>query len=211
MKKMLLIVAIVLYSGTINAQEFVEFGAKAGVNIATLSVNGPWEISNKTGFNLGLIAEIYLVKNFSFQPELLYSTQGYKAELSELGTGNAEETYKLEYVNLPVLAKYYFIPGLSLEVGPQIGFLIKGEREYEIHVDAEHSGTVVHNGTVDLKDETKVIDFAVVGGLAYELPMGLFFSGRYNLGVSNILKEFEERLERESKNRVLQLSVGYKF
>ncbi|WP_408583014.1 outer membrane beta-barrel protein, partial [Myroides odoratimimus] len=53
----------------------------------------------------------------------------------------------------------------------------------------------------------KSFDFGVNFGAGYELPMGVFFDARYNVGLSKVNKEGSEA----SKNGVFQLSVGYKF
>ena len=208
--KKLIFAVVFLVAGAVNAQQ-PDFGAKAGVNFATLDSDGPFEMSGQTGFHFGLVAELKFSEKFSFQPEVLYSIQGANAEFSMEGFGSAEETLRLDYVNIPLMAKFYMIPGLSLEVGPQIGVLVKAESEYEYSFGEETEA-----GTGDIKDETKAIDFALAGGLAYEFPMGIFVSGRYNLGLSNVADsseelgdEFEEDFK--WKNNVIQLSLGYKF
>ncbi|WP_304038414.1 outer membrane beta-barrel protein [Mesonia mobilis] len=89
-----------------NAQEF---GVKAGVNLANLNTDG--DIDGKTSFYLGAVAEFGLSESFALQPELVYSMQG------------ADEL-DLSYINIPVLAKYYLVEGLAVEVGPQFGFVV---------------------------------------------------------------------------------------
>ena len=96
------------------------------------------------------------------------------------------------------MAKYYVAEGLSLEAGPQIGFLIKAE--------------VKDNDTplsVDVKDSFKSIDFGFNIGAGYKLESGLNFGLRYNLGLSDISNSDNE--DAKWKNRVLQFSVGYTF
>lgn len=207
--KKILFAAVLFVATTINAQE-LKFGAKAGVNLATLSDDSPIDISGRTGFHLGFITEIRFSEKFSFQPEVLYSSQGAKTELSVTGLGSSEEDIKLDYVNIPLIAKYYFIPGLALEVGPQVGLLVKAEREFK----NDFTGELV-SGTEDIEEDTKSMDYGVAAGLSYELPWGVFLSGRYNFGLSKVVEDFNDprdfRKYLEWKNRVIQLSVGYKF
>ncbi len=40
------------------------------------------------------------------------------------------------YINLPVLAKYYIFEDFSIEAGPQIGFLLNAEHEVEGDYDS---------------------------------------------------------------------------
>lgn len=41
-----------------------------------------------------------------------------------------------------------------------------------------------------MKDYYKSVDFGVGLGLAYDLPMGLFFNARYNLGLSKVQEDY---------------------
>ena len=65
-----------------------------------------------------------MVDEFSFQAVLLYSAQGAKSDYSEtLNDVTFRYTsVKLEYIHVPLLAKFYIVEGLSLEAGPQVGF-----------------------------------------------------------------------------------------
>ena len=94
------------------------------------------------------------------------------------------------------MAKYYVAEGLSLEAGPQIGFLIKAE-----------SGA--DDVSVDVKDAFKSIDFGFNFGAGYKLESGLNFAARYNLGLSDISDDDDS--DSNVKNGVFQLSVGYTF
>ncbi|MDH3708933.1 MAG: PorT family protein [Cyclobacteriaceae bacterium] len=171
----------------VKAQD-IKFGAKAGVNLATLQPDLP-DPANKTGFHLGGMAEIPLMDMLSLQPELLYSAQGVKDESDD------DEVVRLNYLTVPVLAKYYVIDGLSIEAGPQFGFLLTAEFE--------------DNGeTDDIKDNTKSVDVGLAIGAGYKLENGLNFCLRYYLGSDiNDIGEDPEKF----KNRVFQISVGYFF
>ena len=93
------------------------------------------------------------------------------------------------------MAKYYATEALSIEVGPQVGFLINSEEEFE-------------GETFDTKDITSNVDFGLNFGLGYKLASGLNFSARYNLGLSNV---DDSDFDVEIKNSVFQFSVGYFF
>ncbi len=198
MKKSLIIIAIVLFGFTnVNAQD-VNFGAKAGVNFASITGDETDDLDMRTSLHVGVVAEIVISDKFSFQPELLYSAQG--AKYKETGD---EETYKLDYLNLPLMAKFYVGEGFSLEAGPQIGFLLSAE------VDWEEDGD---SGSVDIKDEVKGIDFGINFGVGYKTESGLNFGARYNLGLADLSDS--EMLEADSfkwHNGVIQVSVGYFF
>lgn len=183
MKKIILtIMALASFSFAAQAQTpDLKLGAKAGVNFANLSNS---EGDMKTGFHVGVLAEIFINEKFSVQPELLYSAQGtaFKQEGIEL-------KLNMDYINIPIMAKYYVMDGLNIQAGPQVGFLVKSEL-----------------GDLDSKDSTQSVDFGINLGAGYELPMGVFFDARYNLGLTKTNKE-----DKDYKNGVIQVSVGYKF
>ena len=183
---------------SINAQ--IKFGAKAGVNFSDITGEKVDSFEGRTSFHFGAVAEIEISEKFSFQPELIYSSQG--SEYSEDFEGEKfEGTVKVDYLNIPLMGKYYIMEGLSIEAGPQIGFLLSAKDDYD-------------GGEDDIKDLLKSTDFGVNFGLGYTLDNGLFFSARYNLGLTDNLDvdggEFEAE-GAEYKNSVVQLSVGYFF
>lgn len=163
----------------------LKLGAKAGVNFANLSNS---EGDMKTGFHVGVLAEIFINEKFSVQPEVLYSAQGTKYK-----EGGVEVKANMDYINVPIMAKYYLMDGLNIQAGPQVGFLVKSEL-----------------GDIDSKDAYQSVDFGLNLGAGYELPMGVFFDARYNLGLSKVNKESDSGMK-DIKNSVIQVSVGYKF
>lgn len=209
MKKVLFAAIAVMAFGAVNAQE-IKFGAKAGLNIATL--NGDVEDAKSLiGAHLGAFAEIKITDKFAFQPELLYSMQGAKSEYSESGSGfssNYEEKYKFGYLNLPLMAKYFATEKLFIEAGPQIGFLMSAKYEFK-ETETFMGDTVTFSGEDDIKDNLKSIDFGFNFGFGYEFTQNVFASARYNVGLSDI--NDQEGSDAKIQNGVLQFSVGYKF
>ncbi|WP_346883610.1 porin family protein [uncultured Algibacter sp.] len=184
MKKLLLVTAITIFgAATVNAQD-VKFGIKGGLNFATITGDNTSKDQIITAFNFGAMAEIKISEKFSFQPEVLYSGQGYDTGI------DSEGIIALNYLNIPLIAKYYVTKRLSLEAGPQIGFLLSTK-----------------GGTQDYKDLFKTTDFGVNFGLGYKLDNGLNFGARYVLGLSNI----NDVGGMTNKNSVLQFTVGYFF
>src|SRR5690606_25716845 len=143
---------------------------------------------SRTGLHIGALAEFKLTEQFAIQPELLYSMQGAKEE----DFGEEYDT-NLDYLNIPIMAKYYITENLTVEAGPQIGFLMSAESDGE-----------------DIKDGMNSMDFGINGGVGYQLPMGLFFQARYYAGLSNTY-DGEGSDDFKMPNNVFQLSVGYKF
>ena len=206
MKKLMFFIAIaVLCFVNLNAQE-VKFGVKAGLNLASISRDDTEDLDGRTSFHIGGVVEIKITDKFSFQPELLYSAQGAKSTYEDQFEKD-EITIKLDYINLPLMAKYYVAEGFSIEAGPQIGFLMNSEADYD-YIDKEDS-EFSESGSLDLKDVTKDIDFGFNFGVGYKMENGLNFGARYNLGLSNINDDPD--YSDKNQNSVIQISVGFFF
>jgi opacity protein-like surface antigen len=191
MKRIILSIALFAFGFT-NAQE-TKFGAKLGMNISNITSEG-LSTSSLVGGHLGGFAEVEISDKFKIQPELLFSMQGAKVEDSKT---------KLNYINLPVLAKYYVVDKLAVIAGPQVGFLMSAKETFE-------------SESLDAKDFYKTISLSFNIGASYDLTDNIFIDARYNLGLSNIAKEitdeeFDETITPKIKNNVIQFAVGYKF
>lgn len=193
MKKTIILLIALCSILAANAQkskreEGIKIGIKGGLNVANL-MGDVEDVAIRTSINIGMVAEIIVNDKFSIQPELLYSGQGASNTFD--GGGRT----KLDYVLIPVLAKFPIASGLSVEAGPQVGFLVSAK-----YKDNESNETV--------KDAYKTIDFGLDAGLEYELKSGVFFQGRYNLGLTDINKTDDNR---RISNGVIQLSIGILF
>lgn len=193
MKKLMTLVTVIGMIMVAQAQQDIRFGVKGGLNIASIYGEDVDNSESRTSFHIGALSEIPLSEKFSFQPEILYSSQGIK-ENDE----NAE--LKLNYLNIPLMMKYYVVENLSLEAGPQFGILLSADAKVE------------GEGEEDVKELFRDFDYGVNFGLGYKLEGGLNFGLRYNLGLSKIL-DFELFFGEENKayNGVFQLSIGYLF
>jgi hypothetical protein len=192
MKKMLLLIVATISIVFANAQ--IQFGLKANYNLAGVMQSGPEPengLKSKSGFSGGALALIPISAPFYLQPEIVYSGQG--TDISDNGF-NASLNYN--YLNIPVLAKYQSDMGLFGETGPQVGFLLSANAKGE-------------GQTVDMKDQTQSVDFSWAFGVGYKLhDMGLGFDIRYNLGLTNTLKDGGGE---SVKNSVFQFGVFYLF
>ena len=189
MKKVFL--SFLLAASFAGASAQVQFGVKAGANIANMIGDDAGDAKSKFGFNAGAFVEIPVAEQFSVKPELVYSLQGAKAEIDEL---DEDVKTNLSYLNIPILAKYNISEGFFAETGPQIGFLMSAKAK-------------AGDEDTDIKDAFKSTDFAWALGVGYELAQGLGFNARYNLGLSKIGEEGDAKV----KNGVFQFGVFYKF
>jgi hypothetical protein len=178
MKKAIVFLIAVLGFNSLSAQT-LKFGLKAGANFATLEGNNV-ESSTYSSFHFGALLEVKLLENFSLQPELVYSSQGTKIDEA------AFDDINYNYITVPVLAKFYLTKNkLSFEAGPQFSFLV--------------------NENVQAQFEGETFDFALAGGLGYNITEHFLIQARYVAGLT------EASRAAEVKNRTLQLSLGYRF
>ena len=190
MKKIVFTI-ILAFIGIAHLSAQKSFGIKAGLNVASINGDNTEDFSSRTSFTGGLFAEFPTSEKIAFQLELLYSEQGAKYSVLE-----SDETLKLNYLNIPLMFKYYATEGFSIQAGPQIGFLLSAK------VD-----------DTNVKDFMTNVDFGLNFGLGYKLKNGLSFDARYNLGLTNIWETYYygEDAVINNKNRVWQITLGYAF
>lgn len=163
-----------------------DFGVKGGLSIPSLTGDVNDNVKSRVAFHAGLFAEVSFSDMFSIQPELLYSSQGYKF-VDDKGIN--------DYLNVPIMGKFYPIEGFHIEMGPQFGFLLSAKEKGK-------------SRTQDVKEGYKTFDFGLNFGTGYKLTdYNLLFGVRYNLGLTNVLKDNSSKI----KNGVFQISVGYLF
>lgn len=208
MKKILFTTVAIMALGLMNAQE-VKYGAKVGLNLS--NVTGDIEdTKNKTGLLIGGYAEIKVTDKFSVQPEISYSAQGTKAEDSYsdmYGSITIDLTQKLNYLNVPVMAKYYVDKKFYLEAGPQIGFLLSAEQK-AVAKGIYYGESVYETETVDNKSSLNSTDFGINIGLGFNFTDKIGANLRYTSGLSDIDKEDNNS---EIYNSNIGISISYNF
>ena len=176
-------------------QAALSLGLKGGLNFANINTSNIGSAyASRTGYHVGAFVLVKFAK-FGIQPEIIYSQQGSSVQFS----GPNVDT-NLSYLNIPVIAKLYLVGGFNLQVGPQFGFLMSA------------TGPVLSSGgsvtTGDIKSSLTGSDISIGIGAGVDLPFGLNFDARYNLGVSDVNNQAGSAA---AKNQVFQFSVGYKL
>lgn len=187
MKRILCVLAVLgvaMLAGTAAAQTgLVGKGFKAGLAMSTFTGddNKMDDLSpdSRMGLGFGGFLTFGLGPNFALQPEVLYMMKGAKYE-----EGDAKLTYKLNYLDIPVLFKYRFPTAgntrPNLFAGPVLGFKMSADATYEEDGDEE---------TEDVSDMLKSTDFGLTigGGLDFAMASTtITFDVRYTMGMSDI-------------------------
>ena len=122
----------------------------------------------------------------------MYSRQGYKGKTyttNVLGqtVSVKGKDWKPSYLNIPMMANVYVVPGLAVKLGIQPGFMVDKD-------DASDVNT---------------FDLSIPVGLSYEYN-NFVLDGRYNWGVTKINKNSVKGAD-DTRNSVFQITLGYKF
>jgi len=181
------------------SQASVALGLKGGLNFSKIDPSaGTSNIDNATGFHAGIFG-LVKVAMIGVQPEIIFSKQG---STFQVDTENYEANF--DYINVPILLKFYLPLGLNIQAGPQFGFLTVA--------DLKNTAT-----STTSPDDVKGLfsdksDMAVAIGAGWDLPFGLTVDARYNIGLSDMsFTPNGASSQVEFKNKVIQLSVGYKL
>jgi opacity protein-like surface antigen len=175
------------------------FGITGGLTVAKVGGSDVNDAKLKTGFVGGGVAVFPISPTFSFQPELVYAMKGSK--FTDQGT---DASFKLNYVELPVLVRYD-VP----VTGGTKPFLLAGPAfalETTCKISGTDQGTTVTFGCQDFfnqvgaNTDTKSFDVGAMfgGGLAFDVNGRVMTVGiRYNIGFMKVFSDTDV------KNRVL--------
>ena len=197
MKKVFVLIAAAIVSMSAMAQ--VQFGAKVGVDATNF-----WGKDTPHGMQLnyqaGLLMECKFNPHFAIAPEVVFAAQGGKVTRT-VDLVKSDCTYHTNYINVPVMLKYYVSPAFSIDFGPQVGFNV-----YSKMTAKGKAGNAEAKWTDDLKDGTKSVDFGLGLGGTYNLTDNAFVQARYTMGLTNVFKG-----DGDCKNGNIQIAFGMKF
>ena len=87
MKKLFLTAAIAISSVSFAQQ----FGAKAGMNVSTISDDGYDDTKSKVGYYAGVFLNMPVSESISIQPEVLYNNLGSETKGTVLGNAYSQK------------------------------------------------------------------------------------------------------------------------
>ncbi len=202
MKKMLVVLLVALVAVfSVNAMG-PEFGIKGGLvlgNVVWGEENGDFEgLDNPLKFGLtgGIMMEMPMGP-ISLGAEVLYTQKGEKYTFEE--EGDLLINLKLDYIEVPVMAKLNLLPIVKVYGGVSFGFLTTAEEIVEI--DGEEVDSM------DLKDFINTTEMGAIMGVQVKISK-LVLDARYNHGLTDIMKDNEG----DAVNlRTLYATVGFMF
>ena len=208
MKKIAIaLMCTILATGAAMAQKQFTFGPKIGVDY-THYWGKDVPHGGQLNYQAGLFMEYRFTDKFSVAPEVVFAAQGGKYEYDNGRGATYKETDHVNYINVPVMLKFYVCPELSIDFGPQVGFNVYSKNTTEAKIGGEGG-----KHTTDMKDYTKGVDFGLGLGLTYNIAKDVFVQGRYTMGMTKV---FDNKLlgifgANNAKNGNAQIAIGYRF
>ncbi len=198
MKKIMMIAALMVATVSAKAQfEPGTFSLQPKVGFDLASVSGK-DLRFKAGLVAGIEGQYQINNWLGVSAGILYTQEGTKVK-------DVDDKLNTEYINIPVMAKFYVTKGLSLNAGLQLGFMTKAKEKYT------NGGISIDR---DVKYACNKTDFSIPLSIAYEFENGLAFEARYTGGLTNVIKKEDLGVSTrwdDNKNEVFMLTVGYKF
>lgn len=219
----LLLLMVLAFAGrpSLVAQELQKniLGIDVGVNLSSASISGTFlniAPSNKIGFRAGVSYQRLLLASTPFYLEtgLYFLQKGMIQKDKEM-----ELTLSLSHIQVPILVNYRIDLGSNFTVIPAAGLYYS----YGINGNYTFSGT---SGDPEYDEDLQVLNDYVVYGEKGELKrsnLGLRLAVGLDLKAFNLTFAYERdvlntsKIEKrandhaKTKNKILALSVGYRF
>ena len=182
-------------------------GVKGGVNMADFGGDdAPGNSSTRTGFSGGAFYGIDVNDQFGVRGEVNYVQKGAEGDVQAEDGDTHDGTYKLDYVEIPVL----FLA--NIPAGDKFAFSIFAGPTFAFNTTAEVE-IPSHNETEDLSSIIKSFEFgaAVGGGIEYMLSsFSIIADVRYSLGASTVSDDGSGE-SIDVKNRGIGIMAGVRF
>ena len=185
----------------------VRFGIKAGMNVSSLSKDGSLEDQgSKIGFNAGVFATIPVAESFSIQPEVLYTQYGDKYDYRAPVTNDRISYARhLDYVAVPVMFQYNFVPNFYVEAGPEFGLLVSAKNKLK-----NESNNDPLNTSGNYKDDLNTFNLGIGLGAGYYFTDNIGITARYTAGVTDVNKDRPNGSD-AVRNNNFAVGLAYKF
>jgi hypothetical protein len=169
----------------------IKFGLEGGVNFA--NVTNLETATFEPNFNIGFYFDFKLKDSpnwFLHTGVIVKSTMGASLDPYSLNDENLDAIFeggsverKLQYWNVPFLARYKFDNNIFIEAGPMFGLLYKGVDIFTNEVDGND---VQYDNNI--RKEHSRFDIGLEGGVGYHLEKvmnGMNIGARYYYGLLN--------------------------
>ena len=192
------------FSESTSTAFVMKYGVKAGLNMTSMSN----DMALEPGFGMGVGFRVGGFLNmrwgqrtenslpgtglWGFQPEIMYSNQAVKTDAGDI---------KMNFISVPLLAKVYPTTALSIEVGPELSYLISTSPDM---MTFKSTAANIDRSEINI-GECKGLNVGVAAGVAYDFEMGLTLGARYTYGFTDMAKNLKW------KPSNIQVTIGWMF
>ena len=174
-----------------------------------MTVEGNNDSNLKYGFHVGLFDKMMVNESFAVQPELLYTSKGFKNNFDQSLIADGQADFNLNYIEVPVKLVYNLSEDFEFQFGPYFSYLVNAN----VDTDAEVLDFFDINTNDDInRDYFNAFDVGLTAGLGFTLdPLVLGFN--YNLGLTSVAKDDKptQLMLGDARNTVIQIYAGIIF
>ncbi|RZK48850.1 MAG: porin family protein [Pedobacter sp.] len=159
MKNYLLTLLLLFLTSMLFAQSKFQVGIKGGFGYSNFTETND-DTKGTIGYLIGVQSNLQLNENASL---------GFEAYYNRHGSKNEEDFLYLNYINVPVLVRFFPSEGFNLHVGPEISFLTSSEVN-----------------SMNAEGFFKNTNFSMGAGMGYKMKSGFNIDARYNFGLTSV-------------------------
>lgn len=192
LKNLVSVLSLLLFAASYsNAQNF-SFGVKGGGGLNKMNFeNFSPDYETDFGYSFGIPGNYKFTQIFSLEADLFYVQKGTKYNVP-----GYHFSYTLEYISLPVLAKFYmpmesaFKPFLNL--GTSVNYLISNQKGIKRIMEPDKTYPFNYDPSeTDYTSKTKSLDYGIIAGAGLDCSLfshTISLEARYEIGLTDINK-----------------------
>jgi len=184
MRKFLLLLAVCCSLTMFSKGQGARFGFNAGILSSTAKITSDNQTSSskgRIGFNVGVLVDVMMGKDFSFQPGLNFVQKGGKDD-----EGDQSVNISLNFLELPLNFIYHAkgkTGSFLIGAGPSVSYGLSGKAK--VTAAGLTVTQTLHLGSSE-NDDLKRLEFGGNVLAGYEWKNGVLISFNYNIGLSNM-------------------------
>lgn len=142
--------------------------------------------TSKTDFYLGFYGALHLTKYYTLQPEINYSRQGSKYEITNSNNVKSTGQIDVNYISISVINKFTFNEKFYFLAGPTFDVIVDKARSVNTNSD---------------------VDLAITGGFGFDFTKNFGIEARIKKGIVPVIYNNNS----DHTNVVFQLGATYTF
>jgi hypothetical protein len=186
----------------VNTLPTPTFGIKAGISLGNLYVSDADHQEAKGGFSGGLFGRIPITRTLAIAPEVLFQNQGSRVSFNNLLFGQGSYEINLNYIQLPIMLVYNFVPHFNFHAGAYAAALVGS------NIKNTSANNLISAGSLNASGFNRM-DYGILAGLALNMEK-IVYGIRYNHGLQNVSQSdtLAGLLTRNARNGVVSIYVG---